>query len=351
MDIMNPNSSGTTKFYGEIEEIEDEVESRFNLFKNFDTIPNPPADHRFLTYKKDSSMVLLESPLGQKIQQEWNLLKKNLPKSIFVRVYESRIDLMRIVIIGPPFTPYHHGLFFFDIFFPRNYPSCPPKLYYHSYGLDLNPNLRPGGKVCLRMLATRYERIIQEWYACYTQEWNPKHSSILHVLYSIQGLFMCAKPYSTDQYNKKAFELTCEIVIQVLREPPMNFEDFVKGYFRKRAHPILLKFRQEFDGNKDQLRIIELFTNLYRALEKNGTYCMHHLCFLKSIKGSTEEESIIMEGYLFGGDDDYVEDDDVDDEEEGDDNEENKSDVDGNCNVDEVEDVKGGDNEEEKKAR
>ncbi|XP_022863173.1 probable ubiquitin-conjugating enzyme E2 25 [Olea europaea var. sylvestris] len=293
MDIMNPNSTGTSEFYGEIEEIEDEVESRFNLFKNFDIIPNPPDDHRF---KKDSSRVLLESPLGQKIEQEWNLLKKNLPNSIFVRVYESRVDLMRIAMIGPPHTPYHHGLFFFDIFFPRNYPSYPPKLYYHSYGLDLNPNLRHGGKVCLSMLARRYERIIREWYACYPQKWN-KHSSILHVLYAIQGLFMCAKPYSTEESNKKAFELTCGIVIQVLREPPMDFEDFVKGYFRKRAHPILLKFRKEFDGDKDQLRIIELFTNLYRVLEKNGTYCMHHLCFLKSIKGNTEEESIIM-GYF-----------------------------------------------------
>ena len=45
---------------------------------------------------------------------------------IFVRTYESRMDLLRAVIIGADGTPYHDGLFFFDIFFPDTYPSVPP---------------------------------------------------------------------------------------------------------------------------------------------------------------------------------------------------------------------------------
>ena len=45
---------------------------------------------------------------------------------IFVRAYESRMDLLRAVIIGADGTPYHDGLFFFDIFFPDTYPSVPP---------------------------------------------------------------------------------------------------------------------------------------------------------------------------------------------------------------------------------
>lgn len=45
---------------------------------------------------------------------------------IFVRAYESRMDLLRAVIIGAQGTPYHDGLFFFDIFFPDTYPSVPP---------------------------------------------------------------------------------------------------------------------------------------------------------------------------------------------------------------------------------
>lgn len=46
--------------------------------------------------------------------------------SIFVRVYESRMDLLRAVIIGAEGTPYHDGLFFFDVHFPSSYPSKPP---------------------------------------------------------------------------------------------------------------------------------------------------------------------------------------------------------------------------------
>lgn len=46
--------------------------------------------------------------------------------TIYVRVYESRMDLLRAVIIGAEGTPYHDGLFFFDVFFPSSYPSVPP---------------------------------------------------------------------------------------------------------------------------------------------------------------------------------------------------------------------------------
>jgi len=36
------------------------------------------------------------------------------------------MDLLRAVIIGAEGTPYHDGLFFFDIQFPDTYPSVPP---------------------------------------------------------------------------------------------------------------------------------------------------------------------------------------------------------------------------------
>lgn len=46
--------------------------------------------------------------------------------TIYVRVYEARMDLLRAVIIGPQGTPYHDGLFVFDVLFPQNYPDVPP---------------------------------------------------------------------------------------------------------------------------------------------------------------------------------------------------------------------------------
>ncbi|KVI00978.1 Ubiquitin-conjugating enzyme, E2 [Cynara cardunculus var. scolymus] len=62
----------------------------------------------------------------KKVQQEWNILLKDLPASIYVRVFEERMDLLQAAIVGAPGTPYHDGLFFFDIFLPPEYPQEPP---------------------------------------------------------------------------------------------------------------------------------------------------------------------------------------------------------------------------------
>ena len=36
------------------------------------------------------------------------------------------MDLLRVAVVGPDNTPYHNGLFFFDIRLPPDYPSTPP---------------------------------------------------------------------------------------------------------------------------------------------------------------------------------------------------------------------------------
>lgn len=46
------------------------------------------------------------------------------------------MDLLQAVIVGAPGTPYHDGLFFFDIFLPPEYPHEPPVslgAYYYYY--------------------------------------------------------------------------------------------------------------------------------------------------------------------------------------------------------------------------
>nr|GEV72733.1 hypothetical protein [Tanacetum cinerariifolium] len=56
---------------------------------------------------------------SKKIQKEWKILQKDLPYTIYVRVYESRMDHLGAVIMGAKGTPYHDGLFFFNIHFPK----------------------------------------------------------------------------------------------------------------------------------------------------------------------------------------------------------------------------------------
>lgn len=55
-------------------------------------------------------------------------LQSSLTKTetIYVHAFEERMDLMRAAIVGAPGTPYHDGLFFFDICFPLEYPNEPP---------------------------------------------------------------------------------------------------------------------------------------------------------------------------------------------------------------------------------
>ena len=53
-------------------------------------------------------------------------------ENIYVRAYESQLYLLRAVIIGPAGTPYHDGLYVFDVFFPAAYPNHPPVCFHGS---------------------------------------------------------------------------------------------------------------------------------------------------------------------------------------------------------------------------
>ncbi|KAF2605827.1 hypothetical protein F2Q68_00043670, partial [Brassica cretica] len=120
-------------------------------FKRFETVEDF-SDHHYASKGKASKQH--SKNWVKKVQADWQILENDLPETIFVRACESRMDLLRAVIIGAEGTPYHDGLFFFDIQFPDSYPSAPPKVHYHSGGLRINPNLYNCGKVCLSLLGT-----------------------------------------------------------------------------------------------------------------------------------------------------------------------------------------------------
>ncbi|KAM7263971.1 hypothetical protein ACFE04_001654 [Oxalis oulophora] len=94
-------------------------------FRQFDLVQDC-SDHHLLDANNKSAQTQVKKGWLKKVQQEWSILEKNLPESIYVRAYEERIDLLRAVIVGAPGTPYHDGLFFFDIFLPTEYPNEPP---------------------------------------------------------------------------------------------------------------------------------------------------------------------------------------------------------------------------------
>lgn len=226
-------------------------------FKRFDIVEDC-SDHHFVnSIGKGLVLPVVSRDWVKKVQQEWNILKNNLPDGIYVRVYEERIDLLRATIIGADGTPYHNGLFFFDILFPPEYPREPPLVHYNSSGLRLNPNLYESGKVCLSLLKT--------WTGTGTEVWNPEKSTILQVLLSLQALVLNDKPYFNEagydkqlgraegernsvNYNRNAFLLTCKTMLYHLRKPPKHFEALVEDHFAQTAHSILLACRAYMDG-------------------------------------------------------------------------------------------------------
>ncbi|XP_011654074.1 probable ubiquitin-conjugating enzyme E2 25 isoform X1 [Cucumis sativus] len=232
----------------------DKFLGNFENFKQFDTIDDH-SDHHYAS--KGSSLNQASKKWTKKIQDDWKILQNDLPETIFVRVYESRMDLMRAVIIGAQGTPYHDGLFFFDIFFPPRYPDLPPQVYYHSKGLRLNPNLYNCGKVCLSLLNT--------WRGNGNENWVPGMSTMLQVLVSIQGLILNTKPYFNEpgyayqsgseagenrshMYNEETYILSIKTMLFNIRRPPKHFEDFVRGHFYQRAHDILVACKAYING-------------------------------------------------------------------------------------------------------
>ncbi|KAG5546244.1 hypothetical protein RHGRI_018426 [Rhododendron griersonianum] len=166
-----PVATSPTESHGN----DDDILKKFQLFKKFDMVQDH-SDHYHSS--KDT---------------------------IFVRVYESRMDLLRAVIVGAEGTPYHDGLFFFDIFFPAGYPSVPPALIL---------NEKP-----------------------YFNEPGFAHSS---------GTPSGEK--SSQSYNETTLILSLKTMVYTMKKPPKHFEDLVLGHFRKHAQDILAACKAYMEG-------------------------------------------------------------------------------------------------------
>ncbi|KAF8031164.1 hypothetical protein BT93_D0385 [Corymbia citriodora subsp. variegata] len=276
-------------------------------FKQFDMVTGC-SDHHFLN-GADKGVASSQVKKGwlKKVQQEWSILEKNLPETIYVRVYEERIDLLRAAIVGPPGTPYHDGLFFFDIFLPPEFPNEPPMVHYHSGGLRVNPNLYESGKVCLSLLNT--------WTGSGSEVWNPGSSTVLQVLVSLQALVLNDKPYFNEagydkqlgktegernsvSYNENAFLMTCKSMLYLLCKPPKHFETLVEEHFSNRSDNILHACKEYMKGapvgfafgggEKAQetqkgsstgfkIMLAKLFTKLIDAFTEKGIDCSQFL--------------------------------------------------------------------------
>ncbi|PYI25700.1 hypothetical protein BP00DRAFT_88324 [Aspergillus indologenus CBS 114.80] len=194
----------------------------------------PPSDHHFITSEPAGSSSLSI----KRIQKEWRVLNTSLPPGIYVRSWESRVDLIRTLIVGPVGTPYEHAPFVIDFHLTDEFPSKPPVAFFHYWSIieaEINPNLHLDGQVCLSLLGT--------WPAQNPDEvWSSSKSTLLQVMVSIMGLVLVKRPFynepgfetlATDeekrsdsiQYTERAFLLTRKLMIYALAHEVSGFED------------------------------------------------------------------------------------------------------------------------------
>mmetsp|Transcript_19264 Transcript_19264/g.27923 ORF Transcript_19264/g.27923 Transcript_19264/m.27923 type:complete len:414 (-) Transcript_19264:205-1446(-) len=220
------------------------------LFPKLTVLEDQPEGHHFLSRPVENL-----HKLGPIVRREWEQLTSSKLDGIHVVAYASRLDLLRIAIVGPEGTPYEDCLFFFDLQLSDSYPSRPPHVYFYSHGRRLNPNLYEDGKVCLSILGT--------WEGDEVESWNPQTSNILRVLLSIQAMVLTEKPY----YNEAGFEAQAgssegdnksrlyneSTVLLTLRHAlscyqlgghPRDFEELVWKHFNERRARIVARCKK-----------------------------------------------------------------------------------------------------------
>ncbi len=167
---------------------------------SFLILDSPPPPDQFLSADPPPSASPSPNFL-KRVQREHRILATSLPPSqIYVRSYESRLDLLRALILGPADTPYEFAPFLIDLYLPPTYPAQPPVAHFHSWtsGLGrINPNLYEEGKICLSLLGTWPGRGIKGE----SDTWSDK-ANLLQLLLSLMGLVLVKRPF----YNEAGFE-------------------------------------------------------------------------------------------------------------------------------------------------
>lgn len=184
----------------------------------------------------------------RRVLQEIQGLSKSLPlnkdSSIFVKYDEENLGLFRFLITGPKDTPYQDGCFLFEMILNDDYPNTPPNVHILTTGygkIRFNPNLYACGKVCLSLLGT--------WSGVEAEKWNPKTSTLLQILVSIQSLIFTDNPYfnepghenainseagkqASKEYNNKIQSYTEKWAIEnMIKNPPEDFKEIIKKHF------------------------------------------------------------------------------------------------------------------------
>jgi ubiquitin-conjugating enzyme E2 Z len=219
----------------------------------------------------------------KRILYDHKLIKKaNLElNGIYIKTNDDNIENVRALIIGPDETPYEKGFYFFDIFFPPNYPYSPPKVIFctQSKNRDVrfNPNLYTNGKVCLSILGTWSG---PGWTSCI---------NLPQVLLSIQSLLnnnpLQNEPGFENEVGEKSINYNKLInyynisvaTLNIIEHIPKGFEEFGdiinkkfienQKYYNTFIDNNIINDKKLFNSNIYSMSVIFNLTNIRNKID------------------------------------------------------------------------------------
>ncbi|XP_010465059.1 PREDICTED: probable ubiquitin-conjugating enzyme E2 23 [Camelina sativa] len=255
-------------FEKEIMELGDKVDLNFKRFRKLEAVDgDAPRDHHFYKYRCCYNSCCCVCSTGA-VERELVILERGLALkekkgvSFFVRTYQERKELMRVAVTVTD-SHHYHSLYFFDLLFPTEYPYGAPSFYYHPYGLPLTTL-------------------------------DSQRSLRVKLRYNILDVFLHIQDIVLMNTNK-----SCHQMLDMMERPLAGFQDFVKGFFRKKGPLILRNLMEEFDMEKERDK--KMFWKVYTAFVDNKAYCEHLLnSELKAELEKMKEKEYTLSDYYYG---------------------------------------------------